>query len=237
MAFSQSGFADLRVIRDGAELHVAWTAATFGAIFQVYVDRRLSWCGLQQFCNVPIPADAAGRDVLIEVGIVGTGEMNRDYSGALSGPGGSGNRAQLTWYGGTYLDPSGNDDVGGYRVYTSAHPGGFVDYGSPICSIPAYPAGILTDGYGMGGFGQGGFGRASSLYKISTGSLRTGTWSIAVVPYDKVGNAQSTPQITSISIEASPRPPAAYPDGSRLTYTYSGPVTRTATLNWLPTPS
>ncbi len=89
MSFSQSDIADVRVIIDGSDLFVAWTASvTDGTIFQVYVDHRLAWFGTALRCHVPIPAGGAQRDVWVEVGTVGGDERTRDYSSQLSAPGG-----------------------------------------------------------------------------------------------------------------------------------------------------
>ena len=121
MALSQGLISDVRVARNGAELYIAWTSSALaGATFQVYVDRRLAWAGRQRFCYVPLPDEAIGRNVWIEVGTVDPGELTRDFSASLSGPGGTGDRVWLTWLGGTYLDPTGHDDIQGYRIYRSA---------------------------------------------------------------------------------------------------------------------
>jgi hypothetical protein len=80
-------------------------------------------------------------------------------------------RAELTWLGGTYLDATGNDDVAGFRVYSSAVAGGAVDYTNRLASIPAYDGGIIADGYGAGGYGQGGYGKAASSYAWTSDPL------------------------------------------------------------------
>ena len=105
----------------------------------------------------------------------------------------------------------------------------------PSQQITAYPGGILTDGYGLGGFGQGGFGRAASLYQWTSDALGSGVWSFAVVSFDAAGN-QGAGSVSSVAITAPPRPPAAYPDGSRLQYTYN-PSNRTVTLSWQASPA
>jgi hypothetical protein len=238
MAFSQSLIADVRVLRDDAELYVAWTSpAPPGTVFQVYVDRRLAWSGRCRFCNVPLPFNAVGRNVWIEVGTVDPGDATTDYSASLSGPGGTGNRAQLTWLGGTYLDPTGHDDIQGFFIYQSAAPGAAIDFSTVVGIVPAYPGGAITDGFGMGGFGLGGFGRAATLYQWQSGPLASGTWQFVVEPYDHAGNSQASPQPVSVVISTAPRPPALDANGDRLTYTYSGSAARLATLGWQASPS
>jgi hypothetical protein len=233
MSFSQSSIRDVKILRDGAELYVVWSSSALGKVFQVYIDRRLAWYGLQTFCCVPIPLDANGRNVWIEVGTVTADDKTKDYSGSLNGPGGNGNRAQLTWYGGSYLDAAGLDDIQGYYIFSSASAGGAVDYSKPIDSIPAYPSGILTDGYGMGAFGLGGFGRGASFYEWRSAPLSSGTWVFAVAPYDKEGNSQESPLLARVTIGTAPLPPRVGEHGGRLTYDYSSTTTRIATLNWL----
>ena len=238
MAFSQASISEVRVVRDGTELFASWTSsATPKTPFQVYVDRRLAWSGTSRSCYLPAPADAAGRSAWIEVGTVAPGESNADFSASLSGPGGSGNRASLTWLGGTYLDPTLRDDIRGYRIYGSAIAGGPVNYAVPLDVVAAYPGGTITDGFGAGGFGQGGFGRAATSYRWSSSPLGTGTWAFAVVPYDAAGNAQGSPMAVNVVIAAAPKAPAADGNGRRVNYSYAGPATRLATLNWLASPN
>jgi hypothetical protein len=237
MAFSQLTMTDVQVTRDDVELYVVWSASILASSFQVYVDRRLAWYGSQQFCTVPIPFDAVGRNVWVEVGTVAAGELTRDFSDELSGPVGTGSRASLAWYGGTYLDPTATDDIQGYRIYRSTFSGGTVDTGTSLASIPAYPGGMITDGFGMGAFGLGGFGRVASFYEWRSEPLPSGVWTFAVSPYDKEGNSQSSPTFTSVTIIGAPPPPRADERGNRLSFSYSGPSTRIATLNWLATPS
>jgi hypothetical protein len=144
-------------------------------------------------------------------------------------------RAQLSWLGGSYLDASGNDDVSGFQVYGEILPGSGMDYQNPLAEICAYPGGILIDGFGLGGYGQGGFGRAASVYTWTSQALYSGTWTFGVAPVDAAGN-RGTPALTSITILAPPRPPAAFPDGSRLNYTFN-PDARTVTLFWQASPA
>lgn len=238
MAFSQTGITDVRVTADGPDLFVAWSATNPpGPTFQVYVDRRLAWYGTARRCHVPIPFGALGRNIWVEVGTVGAGEPTLDYSTSLTAPGGRTERAQLSWAGGTYLDPTGRDDIQGFRICRSPTPGSPVDLSGPVDAVAAYPGGWINDGFGKGGFGGGGFGRAATLYRWQSGPLSSGVWHFAVLPFDKAGDAQGVPQPVAVTIAAAPRPPAMNPGGSWLDSAYSGPAGRQLTINWLPSPS
>ena len=238
MSFSQGTVSDVRIARDGAELHVSWAStAPWGVTFQVYVDRRLAWSGPSRSCNLPSPAGAAGRLAWVEVGTVAPSEARRDFSAALSGPAGSGGRAHLNWSGGTYLDPSGRDDVRGFHVFQSTTPGGPANFTNAVGTVAAYPGGAITDGLGVGGFGRGGFGRAASTYDWYSPPLSSGIWTFAIAPYDRAGNVQGSPTTASVTIVSPPRPPAPDANNSRLNYSYAGPASRLATLSWLASPS
>jgi hypothetical protein len=238
MAFSQTGITNVRVLADGAELFVAWTSTVpAGTTYQVYVDRRLAWYGTSQRCHVPIPAGGVGRNIWVDVGTVDADEPTIDYSSSLAAPGGRTERAQLSWSGGTYLDPTGQDDIQGFQIFQSPAPGSPVDMTSAVDSVIAYPGGWINDGFGKGGFGGGGFGRAATAYDWQSGPLDSGAWQFAVFPFDKAGNLQNTGQSATVTINAAPRPPAPNAAGSRLTLTYTGPATPQLTLNWLPSPS
>ena len=237
MAFSQSAIADVRVRQAGPDLIVAWaSSAPAGARFQVYVDRRLAWQGTSRRCRVPGPGGPPGVNTWVEVGQVGPGEATRDFSTSLSGPGGMATRAALTWQGGTYLDPTGRGDVAGFKIFAARSPGGEVDRSAPIDSVAANPGGWITDGFGLGGFGGGTFGRSACTFKWSSPPLASGTWRFAVVPHDAAGNLQGPGRTVQVTIVAAPRPPAAAPDGSRLSLAYR-PVDRRATLSWQPSPT
>jgi hypothetical protein len=229
--FNQSTITDVRPpVWDGSALQLEWTStAPEGTVFQVYLGRVLAWYGTSRWVAIPMPSSR----VRIDIGTVGPGEDTVDFSGSL--PNSPGDRAQLSWLGGSYLDPTGNDDVAGFRIHGATDPGGAIDYTRVLAEIPAYPGGLVTDGYGLGGYGQGGFGRAASAYQWTSQSLRSGTWPFAVVSHDAAGNP-GVPAVTSVSISSPPRPPASFPDGSRLGYTYNS-ATRTLTLNWQPSPA
>ncbi len=238
MAFSQTGIDDVRVMVDGPDLFVTWSAtAPAGTTFQVYVDRSLAWYGTSRRCHVPTPAGVPGRNIWIEVATVSPGDPTSDHSSGLSAPGDRSERARLSWSGGTYLDPSGRDDIRGFGIYRCPAPGAPVDPTSPVDTVAAYPGGWINDGFGKGGFGGGGFGRAATLYSWLSKPMASGVWQFAVVPLDKAGNARGVGQAASVTIVAAPRPPAVSADGTRLGATYSGPASRQLTLNWLPSPS
>ena len=238
MAFSQSGITDVRVVANGPDLFVAWSSTVpAGTTFQVYVNRRLAWYGVSRRCHVPIPAGNLGYNIWVEVGTVGANEPTLDYSTSLVAPGGRSERAQLSWSGGTYLDPTGQDDIQSYQIYQSPAPGAPIDMTLAVDTVAAYPGGWINDGFGKGGFGCGGFGRASTFYEWQSGSLTSGVWQFVVVPVDKAGNIQGVGQSVAVTISAAPRPPAMDASGSRLTLAYAGPSNPQLTLNWLPSPS
>ena len=230
MPFDQSTIIEVKPpVWDGSAVHLEWTStAPPGTAFQVYLGRRLVWHGTAQWASLAMPRTRQR----IDIGAVGPGEETTNFADVL--PAAAHQRARLSWLGGSYLDPSGNDDLAGFRVYGETKPGGGIDYTRPLAEISAYPGGIVTDGHGLGGFGQGGFGRASSSYQWTSQALGAGTWSFAVVSVDAAGNL-GTPTLTTSTITSPPRPPAAFADGSRLKYTYD-PATRTVTLTWLPSP-
>ena len=238
MAFSQTGITDVRVVANGPDLFVAWSATVpAGTTFQVYINRRLAWYGISRRCHVPIPAGKLGYNIWVEVGTVGADEPTRDYSASLVAPGGRSERAQLSWSGGTYLDPTGQDDIQGFWIYQSPAPGVPVDMTTTVDTVAAYPGGWINDGSGKGEFGGGGFGRASTFYEWQSDSLTSGIWQFAVVPVDKAGNIQGVGQFVAVTISAAPRPPAMDASETRLTSTYAGPSNPQLTLNWLPSPS
>ena len=59
--------------------------------------------------------------------------------------------------GGTYSRPPTWPD----SIYGEASPGSGIDFTTILATIPAYSAGIITDGFGYGGYGQGGYGAAA----------------------------------------------------------------------------
>ena len=194
----------------GLSLQLEWVStAPPGTFFQVYVSCALTWHGTSRWVAIPMPSSR----IRIDIGAVEPGEATTDFSAqsacVLS------DRARLSWLGGSYLDPTGNDDFAGFRVHGEPEPGGGIDWTSPLAKICAYPGGILTDGYGLGPYGLGGFGRAASSYEWTSPAPKSGLWSFAVVSFDAAGNP-GTPVMTSVAIQAPPalRPPLPMDHGS-----------------------
>jgi hypothetical protein len=246
MGFDQSSITSLSVARDGAEMVVSWTSsAPPGTMFQAYLGRRLAWWGTASAARLPWPAAAAGA-LAVDVGTIawagyglggygqGGWDQNADAPSAdfsASLPAAPADRARLDWDGGTFLSPA----IAGYRIYSSPAPGAAVSYAAPVAVVAAY-VGPPNDGYDLGGYGEGGFGRSRVGYSWTSPRLAGGTWQFAVVPYDDAGNSGATPAVTTVTIAAPPRAPAADPQGRRLTHTLDA-TTGVATLAWLPSPA
>jgi hypothetical protein len=230
--FSDATIGPILVAQDATDLHIKWSSSSpAGTVFQVYVNRRLVWHGTERSMTIPVPAGFAA----IQVGTVSATDEETDFSADLVSPGGTGDRARLSWLGGTYLDPSGRDDISGFHVYGSPGPGLPVRDSAPLATLAAYPGGTIADGFGQGGFGQGGFGRSASTYTWTSGRLASGTWSFSIRPFDLAGNETVAGSPVSVAITTRPRPPASDPAGRRLTYHYD-PSSRLATLQWLASP-
>jgi hypothetical protein len=227
MAFDPSPITAIRAFLDGAELFVTWTStAPPGSYYQVYVGHRLAWHGTALGCVTVLPVHAAA----IHVGTVQASEIKTNFSGSLASVGGSGNRVTLNWTGGTYLDPTGNDDVVGFHVYRGTTPGGAVDYSKPVGTVAAYSAGVILDGWGLGRWGKGGWGRADSSYSWTSPPLSRGTWNFAINVFNSAG-IESPALTASQAVAGPPNPPAMDAQGQRLTYSYNA-GTGVATLNW-----
>jgi hypothetical protein len=221
----------------GSQVYVSWSSSSpSGTWFQVYVNRQLAWSGQRLWAWIPIPAGV----VRIDIGAVGPGEQDTDFSSCL--PSAPTRRVQITWQSGAYT----GSDLAGFNLYGSDAPGGAVDYSTVLADITAYPAGIATDGFGLGGFGSGGFGQSAGNYAWTSGPLTAGTWTLAVVPYDAAGN-EGAAQTTTVTVAGPPLEPAAFAGTStRLQYALLGfgqvgfgcggfglPA---ATLTWNPSP-
>jgi hypothetical protein len=200
-------------------------------------DHRLAWFGPALRCAVPTPADASGRNTWVDVGVVDPGEATVDFSSSLASLANGAGKVQLTWTGGTYLDPSGQGNVQGFQIYQSPSANTPVDLSAPVDQVAAYPGGWVSDGFGQGGFGQGGFGQSANTYAWSPGFLPSGVWQFTIIPNDWAGNNRGSGQTIPVTIAVPPRPPASPEVGNRLNYSYSGSGTMQVTLSWLASPS
>jgi hypothetical protein len=212
-------------VQYGTELYLSWESnPPSGLVFQVYENGQLVWRGRSTYCTLPLPQSK----VRFDIGTVGSAEATVSFAEEL--PPAPLLQAKLTWLGGTFEAP----DIAGFHVYGEESPGAGVDYTNILATIPAYTAGVITDGYGYGGFGQGGFGVSAGSYSWISDALSAGTWHFAVVPFDSSGN-EGTGATTAVSITAPPLEPAPFSDRSRLQYVWS-PTTGAITLAWNASP-
>ncbi len=229
MPFDPSPISDLQAKSLTDRLVISWTStAPAGSTYQAYQDRSLVWYGTETTCRLNLPSSRTW----IDVGVVGSGESLTDFSGSLdSAPT---TRATLTWKGGTYLDPT----ITSFQIFGSLAPGQPVSMTRLLATVPAYDAGIVTDGYGLGGYGEGGFGQSASTYTWTSEPLSPGVWSFAVQSVDQSGLTSMT-ATTTVTIAGPPNAPApnpaSNPPGQRLTYVYNL-ASRVVTLNWLAIP-
>jgi hypothetical protein len=227
MSFSQADITSVNPpVQHGTELLLSWiSTAPSGTVFQVYLNQQLVWRGIGLNCSIPLP-DAVSR---IDIGTVGPDEAQVGFGPAL--PAAPMRGVTLQWLGGTYEAA----DLAGFHVYGEPTPGGGIDFTTILSTIPAYTAGIITDGFGYGGYGQGGYGAAAGSYSWKSGPLSTGTWNWAVKPFDAAGN-EGCAQMTAVAITVPPSAPALFSDDTRLHYSYAG-TTGQATLIWNASPS
>jgi hypothetical protein len=226
MSFSQADITGVNPpVQHGTELLLSWTStAAAGTVFQVYLNQRLVWSGVGLTCSIPLP-DAVSR---IDIGTVGPGEDQINFGSAL--PFAPARSVTLQWLGGTYEAA----DLVGFHLYGEHTPGGGIDFTTILSTIPAYTAGIITDGFGYGGYGQGGYGAAAGSYSWTSGPLSTGTWNWAVKPFDTAGN-EGQAKLTAVALSAPPLPPALFADMTRLHYAYTNTTNQT-TLAWNASP-
>jgi len=214
MAFSQSTILQVYPpqIR-GAQVYLCWeTTSPLGTNWQVYINRQLAWTGQRLWTWLPIPSGP----IRIDIGTVDADEAYANFADAL--PSAPTRRAQLTWQSGTYK----GIDLAGFRLYGVNEPGGPIDYSTVVADITAYPAGIITDGFGFGKFGGGGFGQTAGTYTWTSKPLTSGAWQFAVVPYDQAGN-EGVAQTTTVVINAVPGEPTAFSNSTtRLQYGLNG---------------
>ena len=230
MSFNPADAVDISPTRIDAELRLTWfSVAAPGTWFQVYLNRVLVWSGTGTTAIVPYPSTLSGAFEEIDVGSVLPSEIHTDFSSSLPTPPGGGPRILLAWEGGTFESAT----IVGFHVYLGDSPGDAIDYTKIVGTVPAYLAGQITDGFGMGGFGLGGFGRSGGAYSWTSQPLTRGTWNVGVKAYDAAGN-EGAAVTTSCTVNGPPLPPARNPDGQRLHYIFqSGPH---AHLYWLASP-
>jgi hypothetical protein len=139
---------------------------------------------------------------------------------------------EAVWEGGTFLAL----EIAGFNIYQGAGPGQPIPAGvKPIGYLPAYPNGIIADGFGVGGFGHGGFGLSATTYTWTSAELfPAGLWYFAVSVVD-IANEEGARYNFSASVVNRPPPPAKGPDGLRVRYTYD-PTTKIITITWLAAP-
>ncbi len=241
---SGSGFSQATITEvfpptlSGTALRIAWTSSSpDGTWFQVYLDNHLQWFGAATQAEIPYPTEF----VHITVGSVGPGQEAVDFSSAMQTI--LGDRVHLEWEGGTFEAI----DIAGFHVYGSPAAGDDVNYTNILATIPAYPAGIILDGYGLGQYGDGGWGEAASYFNWTSGHLTSGIWTFGVKAFDQVGNESTTVEVSEL-IEVPPATMPFFPSTtSCLRYTYyngegMGPYgsgeyggIHTFVLSWLPT--
>lgn len=227
MSFSQSSITNVNPpVQQGTQLLLSWaSSAPAGTVYQVYLNQQLVWTGVGLSCSIPAPT-AISR---IDIGTIDQADIQINVQPEL--PPAPARQVTLSWLGGTYQGA----DIAGFHVYGEPSPGGGIDYSTIVATVPAYVAGIITDGFGYGGFGQGGFGQSAALYSWTSQPLSGGTWNWGIKPFDTAGNEGSA-QTTAVTIAAPPLPPAPFSNMTRLQYTYSQSA-RQVTLNWNASPT
>ena len=166
MAFSQSTIIQVNPPQfRGGQVYLSWSASSpSGTWFQVYINQQLAWSG-----HRPGPGSQSPRGRFGSTSARSMRARSRRASSARC-PRRLTRRVQLTWQSGTYKGIG----LAGYRVYGEPTPSAGIDFTSPLSDLTAYPAGILTDGFGLGGFGAGGWGQAASAYSWTSDPLAAG---------------------------------------------------------------
>lgn len=223
---------------DGSSLALQWESSSpSGTWFQVYLNNHLAWFGTSKKTSIVWPQEM----VRIAIGAVGTGQQTTNFSSAFEPI--PDNRVRLEWEGGTFEAL----DIAGFHVYGSPTVGADVSYTTALADIPAYPGGIILDGFGLGKYGDGGWGEAGSYFNWTSSPLPSGLWTFGVKAYDKSGNESTTVEVTEL-IEVAPTTMPVFSNTlSCLNYVYyngfgMGPYgsgeyggEHTFVLNWLPT--
>jgi hypothetical protein len=224
--FSQIYIAEVYPpVQVGTQLLISWrSTAPPGLWYQIYVNDQLVWFGTSTRATIQVPSDI----MRIDIGTVSSANRSVDYSGSLAlAPD---RRVMLSWTGGTYEGA----DLAGFNIYGEPTNGAGIDYSNKLGTVPAYTAGIITDGFGDGGFGSGGFGAGSASYSWTSTPRGGGAWHWAVRPFDNAGN-EGAATVVEVIIAVPPLPPGPFPDLTRLHYTYSQ-ATKKITLNWNTSP-
>ena len=196
-----------------------------GLVYQVYENDVLVWHGSSPYCTLPLPS----YTVRFDIGTVGFTQQNVELRLALAAR--SPVQADLTWNRG---DVRGAD-IAGFHVYGENSPGAGIDFTSIVAIVPAYTAGVITDGFGYGGFGDGGFGEAAGSYSWTSGALTSGVWQFAVVPFDTAGNEGTGSTVADFDLGTSPGAGAVHGSESRPNIPGTT-LNYVITLNWNPFP-
>ena len=227
MSFSQNTITRVNPpVQHGTQLLLSWASSSpADALYQVYLDQQLVWSGVGHSCSIPLPT-ALSR---IDIGTVTSADAQTNVRAVLAPA--PARRATLSWLGGTFEGA----DIAGFHVYGESTPGGGLNDATALVSMPAYVAGIITDGFGYGGFGQGGFGQSAGSYSWTSQPLSGGTWNWGVKPFDSAGN-EGPLETVAVTISAPPLPPAPFPNLTRLQYSYDSSTNQVA-LTWNASPS
>jgi hypothetical protein len=226
LPFDSDGAYDERAYREGAGLFVSWKSTALpGTYFQIYINGRFVWEGTDRSAELAY-AVPSGERIIIDVGTVGKANRGVDYSATFTH---AGNRANLKWSGGRYLDES----LAGFHVYQSRTPGTAYDPTNRVANVVAAPGGQWNDGWGEGGWGEGGWGRSEIRYSWTSGHLWSGVWEFAIAAYDSAGNEDPDPPTWQVTIVVPPPGPVARPDGKRLWVQGYDAPTNVYTLEWI----
>lgn len=198
---------------------LSWAASSSmpaGDVFQVYLGSALAYSGAAPTCTVAVPPGQMQR---VTIGSVDAADAATNYGDSLSPA--PNRRIRISWQGGTFEGA----DIRGFFVFLSAAGQAVNLAGKPAADIAAFPGGSPV---------------ATGNFSWTSANLTSGTYQLAVVPYDTAGN-RGTPQYATDTVSVPPLPPALNSLGGRLTYqafdTGLAPgVLPTVTLNWLPSP-
>ena len=230
MPFSQAQIVNTYVYSINSDLKISWDShADSKSCYQVYVDRVLKWQGHTRHCTLTQSPSKIPRNTWIEIGTVSPSEGFTDFSSLLASNSSFGDRAKLSWSGGTYLDQNNTDQVVGFKIFGEREED-LLGTNPPLADISAYPGSWISDGYGVGGYGEGGYGRSATTYSWTSEALPLGQWFFAIAPYDSSERQGDLGAAISLNIKSPPLSPIT---GS-LQLIYNGSSTRRAQLTWNP---